>query len=75
MEFKQSREHIVQNLIDAGCDDKFISLFLNTKECELPDKIPLLFEQRELILEKIHKAQKILNVIDGAIEILPEDGR
>lgn len=74
MEFNQSKEHTIQNLIDAGCDEKFICLFLETKEQDNPDQILLLLEQRDLILEKMHKEQKILKVIEDAIEILPEDG-
>ncbi len=75
MEFNQGEEHIIQNLIDAGCDEKFISVFFEAKKHGNPDQILLLQEQRDLILEKIHQAKKILKKIEEAIEILPEDGQ
>ncbi len=73
MEFSQSKEHIIQNLVDAGCDEKFISLFLEEKEYDKPDQILLLLEQRDLILEKLHKVQETIRAVEGAIQILPED--
>ncbi len=75
MEINCSKEHIIQNLLDAGCDKQFIDSFLEKKEYVNSEQIQLLQEQRNLILDKLHKAQKTIVVIETAIEILSEDGQ
>lgn len=62
------KESIVQNLKDAGCNkeiiDEFLRLFSKENKSEM---LNLLTKYRKKLLEKIHKNEKELDVLDYLI--------
>ena len=59
------REAIVQNLVDAGCDQAFINKFLQVREQgRAEEQIRLLSCQRCRLLDAIHAEQKKLDCLD-----------
>ncbi len=55
-----SEEDIIQNLKDAGCDQKIIECFM---ECMAQDdfngQLRLMKEQRKCLLDRVHKAKHL----------------
>ena len=62
------KEAIIQNLKDAGCTkeiiDEFLKLFSKENKAEM---LSLLTKYRKKLLEKIHKNEKELDVLDYLI--------
>ncbi len=62
------KEAIIQNLKDAGCNkeiiDEFLKLFSKENKAEM---LSLLTKYRKKLLEKIHKNEKELDVLDYLI--------
>lgn len=71
IEMTQSQSAVVQNLKDAGCDQKLIQCFLEYQvEGNLKEQLKLLVQQRGLLLGKIHKNQKRIDCLDYLIRTM-----
>lgn len=56
---------IVQNLIDAGCGESFISEFMEDLRKEnISKKLKLLEAYRRSLLDNLHKDQKRIDCLD-----------
>ncbi len=68
MDPTQSRDAIIENLKDAGCDDATIAGFLSHLDCGqmvLAEK--LLRQHRRCLLECLHDDQKRIDCLDYLI--------
>ncbi|MCI8273918.1 MAG: hypothetical protein HFJ55_07590 [Clostridia bacterium] len=62
------KEALIQNLQDAGCNQKIIDEFLNLLDKKQIDKIFILLSKyRSLLLESLHKNQKEIDILDYLI--------
>ena len=62
---------IIQNLIDAGCDDDFIGAFKELYASgQLPKMLTMLANQRRALLEKIHSDERKIFCIDFLVNRL-----
>lgn len=60
-----SREALIQNLEDAGCDCKMVEAFFRClKENKREDQILLLNRHRKRLLEGIHREEKKVDCLD-----------
>ncbi len=66
-------DNIRQNLIDAGCDEDFISKFDNCicdeKECE-----KLLVAHRRELLDEVHKKEENISNLDYLVYMMKKEG-
>ena len=64
-------ENIKQNLIDAGCDDTFISIFENsdTAKCE-----KMLAEHRRKLLDEVHAKEHCISCLDYLAFMMKKEG-
>lgn len=59
------KNHIIQNLVDAGCDTDMIGNFLFLMERETyGEQIQLLGTHRKMLLEALHQEQKRIDCLD-----------
>lgn len=60
-----SEEDVIQNLKDAGCDQKIIECFL---KCMAQDdrngQLRLMKEQRQCLLDRVHVKEKQIDCLD-----------
>ncbi len=62
------RTSIEQNLLDAGCDEEFISRYMCLSGERAEEKqLGMLGEHRKALLEQIHSGQKQLDCLDYLI--------
>lgn len=62
------KDALIQNLQDAGCNQKIIDEFLDLLDKNQTDKIfILLSEYRSSLLEALHKNQKEIDILDYLI--------
>lgn len=62
------KEVLIQNLQDAGCNQKIIDEFLNLLDKKQIDKIFILLSKyRSSLLESLHKNQKEIDILDYLI--------
>lgn len=62
------KEALIQNLQDAGCNQKIIDEFLNLLDKKQIDKIFILLSKyRSSLLESLHKNQKEIDILDYLI--------
>lgn len=62
------KEALIQNLQDAGCNQKIIDEFLDLLDKKQTDKIFILLSKyRSLLLESLHKNQKEIDILDYLI--------
>jgi len=60
-----SEEALIQNLRDAGCDEKIIADFLKYWESgKDPEGLRLLRKQRSHLLDLVHEEQKKIDCLD-----------
>ena len=65
MNIYNSEQEIIQNLKDAGCDNKQIHKLIELYKQGSKDKIYKILEKhRKNILNKVHKNEKQINCID-----------
>lgn len=57
-----------QNLIDAGCDEKFINKY--DRCCDKASCEKLLFEHRKELLDDIHKKEKNIDCLDYLVYMM-----
>ena len=64
-------DNIRQNLIDAGCDDTFISIFeySDTAKCQ-----KMLAEHRRKLLDEIHTKEHCINCLDYLVFMMKKEG-
>lgn len=68
MSVYKSREDIIQNLKDAGCDRNTISDFMALSDMgKTKEEIDLLSKHRKLMLDKMHIIQKNISCLDYLI--------
>ncbi len=62
------KEALIQNLQDAGCNQKIIDEFLDLLDKKQTDKIFILLSKyRSSLLESLHKNQKEIDILDYLI--------
>lgn len=62
------KEALIQNLQDAGCNQKIIGEFLDLLDKKQIDKIFILLSKyRSSLLESLHKNQKEIDILDYLI--------
>ncbi len=62
------KETLIQNLQDAGCNQKIIDEFLDLLDKKQTDKIFILLSKyRSSLLESLHKNQKEIDILDYLI--------
>ena len=62
------KETLIQNLQDAGCNQKIIDEFLDLLDKKQIDKIFILLSKyRSSLLESLHKNQKEIDILDYLI--------
>ena len=60
-----SKQAVIQNLRDAGCDRKTVEQFLCLEEAgELQKQLELLSNQRKKLLEKVHREERKITCLD-----------
>lgn len=60
-----SEESIIQNLRDAGCDEKTIAAFLECiRNGREPESLRLLKKQRSHLLDIVHQEEKKIDCLD-----------
>lgn len=65
---KDRKEVLIQNLQDAGCNQKIIDEFLNLLDKKQTYKIFILLSKyRNSLLESLHKNQKEIDILDYLI--------
>lgn len=65
---QDKKEALIQNLQDAGCNQKIIGEFLDLLDKKQIDKIFILLSKyRSLLLESLHKNQKEIDILDYLI--------
>ena len=65
---QDKKEALIQNLQDAGCNQKIIGEFLDLLDKKQIDKIFILLSKyRSLLLESLHKNQKERDILDYLI--------
>ncbi len=62
---QNSDEAVKQNLIDAGCDEQFISQFMVLRSQQnTPEMLSLLAKHRKAILDCIHSEERQIYCLD-----------
>lgn len=62
---KTNEDAIIQNLLDAGCDNKTIHAFMkDIRENKMEAGLKLLAIHRRALLDDIHKEQKQIDCLD-----------
>ena len=65
---QNKKEALIQNLQDAGCNQKIIDEFLDLLDKKQIDKIFILLSKyRSSLLESLHKNQKEIDILDYLI--------
>lgn len=65
---QDKKEAIIQNLQDAGCNQKIIDEILDLLDKKQIDKIFILLSKyRSSLLESLHKNQKEIDILDYLI--------
>lgn len=65
---QDKKEALIQNLQDAGCNQKIIDEFLDLLDKKQIDKIFILLSKyRSSLLESLHKNQKEIDILDYLI--------
>ena len=65
---RDRKETLIQNLQDAGCNQKIIDEFLDLLDKKQTDKIFILLSKyRSSLLESLHKNQKEIDILDYLI--------
>lgn len=60
-----SKEDVIQNLKDAGCDQKTIERFMKCMDRnDLSGQLRLMEEHRKKILERVHEEEKQIDCLD-----------
>lgn len=71
---QDKKEALVQNLQDAGCNQKLIDKFLNLLNQKQFDQIFILLRKyRNTLLDNIHKQQKEIDILDYLIVNLKKE--
>ena len=71
---QDKKEALVQNLQDAGCNQKLIDKFLNLLNQKQFDQIFILLRKyRNTLLDNIHKQQKEIDILDYLIMDLKKE--
>ena len=67
-EEQDKKEALIQNLQDAGCNQKLIDKFFSLLEQKQFDQIYMLLRKyRNTLLNNIHKQQKEIDILDYLI--------
>lgn len=65
MKSNQNENAIIQNLKDAGCDDKTIHTFMeDIRDDKIDAGLSLLATHRRSLLDNLHREQKQINCLD-----------
>lgn len=73
-EWIPSFQAVIQNLKDAGCDADTIEQFLSLeKSGKRQEQIQLLSEQRDALLDKVHREEKRIGCLDYLVYLLSKE--
>lgn len=65
---QRSKDAIIQNLKDAGCDEETITCYMDCCACgETQKKKKLLEKHRKELLDDLHQCQKEIDCLDYLI--------
>ena len=65
---------IVQNLIDAGCEEDFIAEFMEALRKEnISEDLKLLQAHRRSLLDNLHKEQKRIDCLDYLVYTMTKE--
>ena len=71
-----SKEDVVQNLKDAGCDQEIIQNFMECMEQDdLNGQMQLMEKHRECLLNKVHEEEKHINCLDYLVYQIRRNGK
>jgi hypothetical protein len=71
-----SKEDIIQNLKDAGCEEDTITAFMkDVQEDKLNEGLKLLAVYRRSLLDHIHKEQKQIDCLDYLVYTMQKKSR
>lgn len=74
MSVYKSKEDLIQNLIDAGCNNDTVSDFINlSDEGKMKEELNLLAKHRKQMLDKLHDIQKKISCLDYLIYQLKKE--
>lgn len=63
--YMESRDAVIQNLEDAGCDPETVAQFMELGASgNRQNQLKLLEEHRKHLLEKVHKNEKRIDCLD-----------
>ena len=63
--YMKSRDGVIQNLEDAGCDPEMVAQFLESGAAgNRQNQLKLLEQHRKHLLEKVHKNEKRIDCLD-----------
>lgn len=64
----QTEEELIQNMIDAGCEEDTVASILNClKQGQKREGLLLLQAQRETLLDGIHRGQSCIEYLDDVL--------
>lgn len=67
---------VIQNLEDAGCDEKTVEQFMELEEAgEKQRQLKLLERHRRSLLEKVHENEKQIDCLDYLVFQMKKGGR
>ena len=76
MKLCDSEESIIQNLRDAGCDERTIAAFLGyIKDGRESESLRLLKKQRSLLLDTVHQEEKKIDCLDYLVYRMQKAGQ
>ena len=64
----QTEEQLIRNMVDAGCEEDMVASVLTCLKQGQKKKGPLLLqEQREMLLDGIHRNQSCIEFLDNVL--------
>lgn len=64
----QTEEQLLQNMVDAGCEEDMVASFLTClKQGQKKKGLLLLQEQRKMLLDGIHRNQSCIEFLDDVL--------
>ena len=67
------KDNIRQNLIDAGCDDKFIEQF-DACSCDIKQCEKMLAAHRKELLDEVHAKERCISCLDYLVFMMKKEG-
>lgn len=76
MNNRTTEEAVVQNLVDAGCDEDIITAFIeDIRNDRINNALKMLAAYRRTLLDGIHKEQKQLDCLDYLVYTMQKSAK